>query len=416
MKAADSTSQGGLGKPCPSHCRRRGAIAFQQLPALNQSIAFQQLPTFSLSTCGLRCQLAGSRREAWREAFSRREEPGVRLGLPAPANAPAGVSHAGADIVSDASAPTCAGMDRPVEDFDSSEANRLPDSGRGQALASRRPPWAVTVGLVAACAALVACNVVPLQTWLTSAQRAVATSNSGRMGVVHLAANGRIELLLLSEPWLASVKPSGQAGARVQRLQTLKQLPSQPVPSVQSAESGNWGKGTISIGPAQVQGSGEIAPAGKFTYLQAPRVHPRRPRNRYNYCECTERVCAHEIGSYALALYKHPVSVRARTINEYHHALESRWTRGQELANYRGPRAFRKPKLARGLGKRARVCQRTGPGRAISNHPSCLALGSISLPCVCSTVLVVATHNQYHLARAAGERAAAAGASASTAR
>ena len=343
-------------------------------------------------------------------------EPGVRLGLPAPANAPAGVSHAGADIVSDASAPTCAGMHRPVEEFDSSEANRLPDSGRGQALASRRPPWAVTVGLVAACAALVACNVVPLQTWLTSAQRAVATSNSDRMGVVHLAANGRIELLQLSEPWLASVKPSGQAGARVQRLQTLKQLPSQPVPSVQSAESGNWGKGTISIGPAQVQGSGEIAPAGKFTYLQAPRVHPRRPRNRYNYCECTERVCAHEIGSYALALYKHPVSVRARTINEYHHALESRWTRGQELANYRGPRAFRKPKLARGLGKRARVCQRTGPGRAISNHPSCLALGSISLPCVCSTVLFVATHNQYHLARAAGERAAAAGASASTAR
>ena len=182
-----------------------------------------------------------------------------------------------------------------VEEFDTSQANRLADSGRGQALASRRQAWASTVGVVAACAALVACYVVPLQTWLTSAQRAVATDDSGRMGVAHLAANGRIALLQLSEPWLASVKPSGQAGARVQRLQSLKQLPLQPVPSVQSTGSGNWGKGTISIGPAQVKGSGEIVPAGKFTYLQAPRVHPRRPRNRYDYPECTEGVCAHEI-------------------------------------------------------------------------------------------------------------------------
>ena len=325
---------------------------------------------------------------------------------------------------------------------------RVHSSGSRAADARRRPLSTVGARVTTAfvtCAALVALHSASQRSSLNSAENALrdvgkgssttqqsgsrslhvglandvtieGEGEGGRMGVVHLAANGRIELLQLSEPWLASVKPSGQAGARVQRLQTLKQLPSQPVPSVQSAESGNWGKGTISIGPAQVQGSGEIAPAGKFTYLQAPRVHPRRPRNRYNYCECTERVCAHEMGSYALALYKHPVSVRARTINEYHHALESRWTRGQELANYRGPRAFRKPKLARGLGKRARVCQRTGPGRTISNHPSCLALGSISLPCVCSTVLFVATHNPHHLARAAGERAAAAGASASTAR
>ena len=159
-----------------------------------------------------------------------------------------------------------------------SAENALRDVGKGSSAAQQSGSRSLQVGLA---------NDVTIE--------GDGEGEGGRMGVVHLAANGRIALLQLSEPWLASVKPSGQAGARVQRLQSLKQLPLQPVPSVQSTGSGNWGKGTISIGPAQVKGSGEIAPAGKFTYLQAPRVHPRRPRNRYDYPECTEGVCAHEI-------------------------------------------------------------------------------------------------------------------------